>query len=39
MAAVYSVLHEHKTQLDEDTLTDLTDLTNLRRQPVRKSDG
>lgn len=36
MAAVYSVLHEHKADLDEDTLTDLT---NLRRQLVRKGDA
>lgn len=36
LTAVYSILNEHKDQLDDDALTDLT---NLRRQIVRKGDS
>lgn len=36
LAAIYSVLKEHEGELDDDTRTDLT---NLGRQIVRKSDG
>ena len=36
LAAVYSILREHKDELDEDSLTDLT---NLKRQLVRGSEG
>lgn len=36
MAAVHSILSENKTSLDEDSVADLT---NLRRQLVRKKDG
>jgi hypothetical protein len=36
LAAIYSVLKEHYGELDEDARTDLT---NLGRQLVRKSDG
>lgn len=35
LTAIYSILNEHKDQLDDDALTDLT---NLRRQIVRKGD-
>lgn len=36
LAAIYSVLREHFDELDDDTKTDVT---NLGRQLVRKSDG
>ena len=36
LAAIYSVLREHEAELDDDTRTDLT---NLGRQIVRKTDG
>jgi hypothetical protein len=36
LAAVYAVLKQHHDELDEDTLTDLT---NLGRQLIRKGDG
>lgn len=35
LAAIHSILDEHKNSLDEDSLADLT---NLRRQLVRKQD-
>ena len=36
LTAVYSIMNEHKSELDEDALTDLT---NLRRQIVGKGDS
>lgn len=36
MAAIHSILQEHKTEMDDDSIADLA---NLRRQLVRKQDG